>query len=153
MKSGHNGEEEFQPPNAREYADILAVDVVGQYWMAMLVPLNEPQTIVFDLQKDSFESQGAITVKAFVPGCPVFTLWFHEKSNLLGQITYLHDEAGSRIHKRMTLGEYKPHEGIQLPNGIAFYRNGEVVEQWEVNSWEFLDTIEDSSFDRPKAAP
>ena len=149
FNTGRDGPQEFEPPNPRDYADILAVDVIGQHWLPMLVPLGEPQTVVFDLQKTSFESQEAVTVKVFVPNCPVFTLWFNEQTNLLGQITYIHNEAGSKIHKRLTVNSHKPYGGIFLPTQISFHRNGDIVERWDVNSWEFLETIDDSLFNRP----
>jgi hypothetical protein len=146
---GPDGESEFVPPNAREYADILSVDAVGHLWVPMLVPLQDQATIIFGMKKETVDNQGAVTVKASIRDCPVFTLWFNEATGLLGQITYTHTEAGSKLHKMLRLDAHKLTNGILLPGLIEFKRNGEMVERWEVTSWDFPEKIEDSTFDRP----
>ena len=88
-------------------------------------------------------------VKASIPGCPVFTLWFNEKTSLLGLVTCTHQEGGATIQKRFTLTGYKPIGGVQLPTRIELARNTQTVEQWEVTSWDFVDKIDDAVFDLP----
>ena len=141
--------QEFSPPSAKEKEENVAVAITGQYWLPMLLPLVDPKTIVFGAAQEMLEDQRADVVKASIPGCPVFTLWFNEKTSLLGLVTCTHQEGGATIQKRFTLTGYKPIGGVQLPTRIELARNTQTVEQWEVTSWDFVDKIDDAVFDLP----
>ncbi|MBX9625383.1 MAG: hypothetical protein K2X82_16375 [Gemmataceae bacterium] len=150
--SGPGGLSEYPVPNPKEFADAVAVDAVGQHWLPVLVPLTDPATVVFDYKKQDLGTQQVETVKAAVPGCPVFTLWFDPKTSLLGVVTYTHQEAGpgARFQKRLGMVGHKPFGGVMLPTKLEFSRNGESVEEWAVDSWDLGAAVEDAAFDPPK---
>ena len=59
-------------------------------------------------------------------------------------------EAGVRVSKVITLSEHRPFAGLTVPTKIEYTRNGQIAEQWAVESWEFPDTIDDAVFVEPK---
>jgi len=140
----------FDPGLPKGYEQVLLVDSVGQYWMQTLVPLADSKTILFGVRKQTVAGQTWDTVQAAVPGCPVITLWFNEKTHLLGVITYLHTEGISKLNKRLAVGEHKAFAGVLLPTRSEFERNGIVVETWAISSWDFPEKIEDAVFDQSK---
>ena len=144
-------DEPFDPGMPKGYEQVLQVDSVGLHWMPTLVPLADPKTVVFGAKKQLIGNQPAETVQAAVPGCPPFTLWFDEKTSLLGLVTYQHVEGGSsKLNKRQAMSDHKAFAGVMLPTGLEFERNGVGVETWKVSAWEFPDKIEDAVFDQKK---
>jgi hypothetical protein len=142
-----SGPKEFKPVNPKEFADTVKTDAVGEHWLPLLIPFTDPKTIVFDHKKEPYGPGVADTIKVSVPNCPIFTVWFSEKTGRPGLITYVDFEAGSRILKNVILDKYKAFEGINLPTQIESRRNGVTVQEWTVLKWEFPDKIEDSMFD------
>lgn len=132
----------------KSYEEVLHVDSIGQHWMLTLVPLADSQTIFFNVKKQAVTGQTWDTVQAAVPKCPPFTLWFDEKTKLLGGVSYVHSEGESRVNKVLLASGHKPFSGVQLPTKLSFSRGGIEVENWVISSWEFPDRIEDSVFDQ-----
>jgi hypothetical protein len=145
MRDGQEGE----LPSSKEDSDILSVDAIGQHWLPLLFPLTQENVVVFDLKPESIMGRDAMTVKAGVPDCPVFTLWFNPTTRLLSLVTYTHYEVGSRFQKRVTLDGHRMHDGVMVPMKIEVARNGEPVEEWAVASWEFPEKLDESVFDNP----
>ncbi|MFO0803989.1 MAG: hypothetical protein U0791_12815 [Gemmataceae bacterium] len=149
--SFRRNDEPFDPGMPKGYEQVLFVDSVGLHWMLTLVPLADSKTVVFNAKKQSAGNQMADTVQAAVPGCPPFTLWFDEKTSLLGLVTYQHLEGGvSKLYKRQASAEHKDFGGVLLPTKLEFERSGVTVENWTISKWEFPDKIEDAVFDQKK---
>jgi hypothetical protein len=143
-------DEPFDPSFPKSYEQILYVDSIGLHWLPTLVPLRDPKTIVFAAGKQNLGSKSWDTVQAAIPNCPVFTLWFDEKTKLIRAVTYVHMEGLSRLPKQLALTAHKPEAGMMLPTKYEFERNGVGVEAWTVASWEFPDKIDDAVFDQKK---
>jgi hypothetical protein len=153
--SGPGGLTEFRVPNPEEYADVLAADAVGQHWLPTLVPLIDPKVVVFDAKKQDYGREPAETVKVAVPGCPVYTLWFHPDTLRLGAVSYTHAEAAGAgtFHKRLTMDKHKDFGGVMLPTRLDFSRNAQSVEEWGVERWDLGAAVDDAAFDPPPTTP
>jgi hypothetical protein len=139
-------------PNPEQLEAVAAADYVARYWMALLVPLTDPKTIVFDPKTETVDGQAVSVIKASVPGCPVFTLWFDEKTGFLGRVDFLQTEllGSNPIAKTFILKDHRLFSGLMIPGKIGYRHNGPVVESWAVDSWDFVDKIDDIVFDAPK---
>lgn len=149
--SFRRNDEPFDPGMPKGYEQVLLVDSVGLHWMLTLVPLTDPKTVVFNARKQMIFNQMSDTVQVAVPGCPTFTVWFDEKTHLIGLVTYQHVEGGvSKLNKRQAAAEHKEFAGVLLPTKLEFERSGVTVENWTISRWEFPDKIEDAVFDQKK---
>jgi len=130
----------------------FAADAVGRHWMALLLPLADAATVVFDAKKQTVEGRATDVIKVAVKDCPVFTLWFDEKIGYLGRVDFLHLEYENTAPKAKTfnLMAHRAFGGVLLPTRIDYRQNGPVFEEWTVDAWEFVDKIDDVVFDRPK---
>jgi hypothetical protein len=139
-------------PESEQYEAVIAAEAVGRYWMALLVPLTDPKTIVFDPKTETVDGQAVSVIKASVPGCPVFTLWFDDKTGFLGRIDFMQTEqlGSNPIAKTFILKDHRLFSGLMIPGKIGYRHNGPVVESWAVDSWDFVDKIDDIVFDAPK---
>jgi hypothetical protein len=141
----------FEPPNPKDFDAIASVEAVAEQWLPFLLPLTDPQTIVFDLKKQPIDGQMADAVKVAIPRCPPFTLWFDANNGSLGLISYTHVEfEGRPIAKQVALSAYKPFDGLSLPTYIVYRRGVEAVQEWTVSRWEFPEKIEDAAFELKK---
>ena len=150
IKEGKTAPVEF--PDLKEREAALAAELVGRHWMALLVPLADPKTVVFAAKKEPLNGQPADVIKAAVPGSPVFTLWFDEKTGLLGRIDFNQVEPGSTVPtiKFFSLGRHRAFDGMTLPGRIEYRQNALPLEEWDVESWEFPERIDDGAFDAPR---
>ncbi len=139
-------------PDIKVYEAAFSADAAGRHWLALLVPLADPKTIVFDAKKQTVNGQTWDAIKASVPGCPVFTIWFDEKTGHLGRIDFAHLEPGrpTPTQKVFTLGLHRAFDGVIAPAKIDYRENAILVEEWNVDSWEFPDRLDDAGFDPPK---
>jgi hypothetical protein len=140
---------DFTPPNMKEYAEIIGIDLVGLFWMPMLVPLVDPTTVVFGAKTEMLDNQPAEVVQVSVPGCPVFSLWVDGKTTLPKLITFTHNEGGTKILKRLGLADHKPFGGVLIPTTLVYARNSTPVEEWTITACTFVDKIDDATFNRP----
>jgi hypothetical protein len=143
------GPVKFETPSPKEYEQIITVDVIGQLWLPLLVPLTDSKTIVFGVKKEMIGDQTADAVKVAIPDCPVYTLFLNEKTNLPGMITYTHKEWITTFQKRIMLSGDKMYGGAKLPTRLEYSRNGVAVEEWSVTAYEFPDKIDDIAFEPP----
>jgi hypothetical protein len=135
----------------QQFAEVVAVDAIGTHWMLTLTPLAEPKTVAFGFATASADGRPYDTIKVSIPGYPVvFGLWFEQASARLTRVDYSHLEAGVAVTKVIALSEHRPFAGLTLPTKIEYTRNGQIAEQWAVESWEFPDTIDDAVFVEPK---
>lgn len=130
------------------FLQVLKTDSTAQVWLPMLVPLLDPGTVVFNPKKQSLVGRNWDTVQASIPGCPIYTLWFDEKSNLLGGITYISVEGERKFNKQYTILDYKPVLGVMQATRFELDHNGTTVETWSVLSRDFPEKIEDAVFDQ-----
>lgn len=131
---------------------LAAIESVGNYWMVLLVPLTDPKTVVFGAESVTTGPQPAEKVKAFVPGCPVFTLWFDPATNFLRRIEYTKtSDRGQTLEDVMILDGHKPFDGINMPTSIEHQLNAMTVEKWTVDSVEYPPSIDEARFDPPKS--
>jgi hypothetical protein len=143
--------EEVQQPNPGEYGRLALIDLVGCYWLPLLVPLTDPATVVFDARLVTDEPQPMDTVKVHVPDCPVvFTLWFDPKSGRLRQVDYAKTMNRQTVLEMVILDGHKPFDGITAPSQFVHKRNGDPVEEWKVETLEFPEKIDSTRFDPPK---
>ena len=135
---------------------IVAVDLLAEHWLPLLVPAADPRGVAFDARKVSFGKNAAgqevvaDVVKLSLPGYPVFTLWFDDKTALLGRIEYTHLEGLAEFRKAVVLTGHKLQGGVMVPGLIESRRNDRVVQQWKLESWEFPERIEEATFEQPK---
>lgn len=141
---------DFGEMKEREAA--LAAEAYGRHWMMMLVPLADPKVVVFAAKKETVTGVTADIVKAALPGSPVFTLWFDEKSGLLGRIDFEQVEPGntSPTKKFFALFDHRPAGGVWTPGRIEYRQNALPLESWRVETWELPDRLDDAAFDAPK---
>lgn len=143
---------EFADGKAPEAA--IAAESVGRHWMAVLVPLADSRTVVFDAKKLPLNGRPADVIRAAAPGTPVFTLWFDEQSGLLLQVGFAQIEPGNTkpTDKVFTLRDHRAADGLMVPGRIE-YRQSALplpLEEWVVEEWEFPERIEEGGFDPPK---
>jgi hypothetical protein len=141
-----------EPPDPKASEAALSGELVGRHWMALLVPLTDPKTVVFAAKKETVNGQAADIIKAAVTGAPVFTLWFDEKTGLLGRIDFSQIEPGATAptQKFFSLLQHRVFDGVMLPARVEHRQNGLPVEEWNVVSWEFPERLDDATFDAPK---
>jgi hypothetical protein len=144
-------------PNPAETERNFVGDEIAQHWMALLVPLTDPKAILYDFQ--SVTGTAPLTgeplaihlVKLKLPGGPVYTLTFEAKRDLLLRVEYELTEQGVRRRRMWTVMEHKRGpDGLTLPHKVELWQDGRMVEQVEVEKWEFPANIPDSEFDPPK---
>lgn len=138
--------------DAKVYEAPTAADATGRHWMTVLVPLADPRTVVFDAKKQTVNGQVWDVIKAAVPGCPVYTLWFDEKTGVLGRIDFTHHEPNrqSATLKVFTLSLHRPAGGLMPPGKVVYQEGAQVLEEWTVDAWEFPERLDDGGFDAPK---
>lgn len=137
----------------KELEAAVAAEMVGRHWMALLVPLTDPQTVVFAARKDTLNGKAVDVIRAAAPGTPVFSLWFDETSGLLVQVSFAHVEPGNRTEtqKVFALLSHRAVDGLMLPGRIEYRQSLPVpLEEWNVESWEFPERLDDATFDEPK---
>lgn len=147
------GAEDATPDDQAERAAYVRADAVAEFWLATLVPLADPRTVLFDARsQELLPNQPPVdTVKAAVPGCPVYTLWFDPGTKLLGLVTYTHRELTVTYKKQVRLADHAPRNGVQLPTKTAYARNAVTLGEWTVAEWEFVGSIDEAAFDPPAA--
>jgi hypothetical protein len=151
------GENEQDVPNRPESELTLAADGTAQHWMALLTPLTDPNAVVYDLQSVTGLAPGTgqpmpvQVLKLSLGTLPPFQLTFDAKTDLLLRVEYVARERGVTYRKQWTVLEHKPGpEGLMLPAKTEVRHDGQVVEQWTVEKWEFPATIDDAEFSPPK---
>ncbi|AWM38454.1 hypothetical protein GobsT_33980 [Gemmata obscuriglobus] len=138
---------EVRPPNPAEVEQNLASDLVGQLWMAFLLPATDPKAVVFDPQTISLDSRELKLVKLSLGEYPVYQLFFDTKSNALVRVEYTITATGVPRRTTMIFAEHKPGpDGLLLPYRLECLHNKSVVEKWTVEKWEFPETIKDDEF-------
>jgi hypothetical protein len=139
-------------PDLKAYETAFAGDAIGRHWMTMLVPLADPKVVVFAAKKETVNGVTADVVKAALPGSPVFTLWFDEKTGLLGRIDFDQLEPGNATptKKFFGLSNHRPAGGVMIPGKIEYRQNALPLEMWNADSWELPDRLDDTGFDPPK---
>ena len=138
------------PADQEKYASAQARDAIGRYWLPTLVPLADPDAIVFGAKTEMVNGESCDVIKMAISGSPVYTLWFGERSGYLGQIDFTHVEPGGSVAKSFALSQHKAVGGIVVPMQIGYLHNGVKVENWTVDSWEFVDSIPEATFAPPK---
>lgn len=148
-------------PNRGEYLKNTLADVAAQHWMPLLLPLVEPKAIVFDYQSASIPSlqagpqagqaQDVKQIKFALPDYPLFQLTFDAKTDLLVRVEYTTMEQGVRRRKQWSALEHKAGpDGQMVPSKTEMRHEGQLVEQWEIEKWEFPAKIDDSEFSPKK---
>lgn len=153
-----DGRELEDVPSRAERARNLVIEETAQHWMATLVPLVDPKAVAFDLQSADLpspqngEQQSVKLLKLALPDQPLHQLVFDAKTDVLIRVEYAITEQGIRRRKQWCALEHNklgPDKQI-LPSKIEMRHDGAVVEQWDVEKWEFPATIPDSEFAPPK---
>jgi hypothetical protein len=149
----HEGGREQDIGGRAEFVRAMRADFVGQHWMALLLPLLEPKAVVFDLRTTDVMSQetGQPTpvraVKLALPEYPVYTLAFDARTDLLVRVEYATTEQGVPLRKQWSVGAHKAGpDGLMLPAKTECRHNGQTVEAWELEKWEFPAAIPDDEF-------
>ncbi|HEY1190367.1 MAG TPA: hypothetical protein VGE74_22225 [Gemmata sp.] len=138
---------EHRPPNPAEWEQNLASDVVGQIWMAFLLPPTDPKAVVFDPQMIQFDRHELKLVTVALGEFPLYQLYFNTKSDALARVEYTTTEAGVPRRTTMIFSDHKPGpEGLLLPYRLECMHNKAIVEKWNVEKWEFPDAIKDDEF-------
>jgi hypothetical protein len=90
-------------------------------------------------------------IRAAVPNCPVFTLWFEDRTGLLARVDFNHLEPHNSVPKAKTFNllMQRSFDGLVLPGKIGYEENGIGVEEWMVDSWEAVPKIDDATFEPP----
>ena len=136
-------------PDPRGAEESVAIDTLGHNWLLYLVPLYDPKVIVFDPVQTTVGDKVFDSVKASVPGYPLFALTFND-AHLLTRVEYSNFETGTWVTKLLILGEHRPFDGILLPTKLDSLRNGTQVERWTMTKWEVVEKLDESTFDAPK---
>lgn len=150
-RMGGGDYQNVDPTDQAAAATSFAADAVGRHWMALLVPLKEPSTIVYDARKEIVGRQNVDVIRASVPDCPVFTLWFDEKTGHLGRVDFSHKEFSvtNTKSKTFSFGGHRSFSGVVLPSKIDYVENGDLVEEWTVDNWEFPEKPGADAFEPP----
>jgi len=138
-------------PDQKKYAVAETRDAIGRFWLPILVPLTDPDAIVFGAKTEMVDGQSLDVIKMAISGSPVYTLWFEQQSGYLGRIDFTHIEpTGASVEKRFLLTQHKSVNGIIVPMEIGYRHNILLAETWSVESWEFVDSIPEEAFMPPK---
>lgn len=144
--------EPWEPPDPVKFEEANTADAVGRYWMPLLVPLTDPKTIVFDAKKQTVGVLSLDVIKAAVPNCPVYTLWFEDRTGYLVRVDFNHLEPLTSVPKAKNFNlemQRRFPDGVVLPGKIGYRENGEGREEWTVDSWEAVPKIDDATFEPP----
>ena len=151
------GPREQDVPNRAETELALAADGTAQHAMALLVPVTDPKAVVYDLQSvhgtapQTGQPQPVQLLKLSLGDLPPFQLTFDAKTDLLLRVEYVVREQGVNRRKLWAATEHKPGpDGLTLPTKTEMRHDGQVVEQWTIEKWEFPATIPDAEFSPPK---
>lgn len=138
-------------PDPVKFEAAFSADAVGRYWMPLLVPLTDPKTIVFDAQKQNVGVLSYDVIKAAVPNCPVFSLWFEDRTGHLVRVDFTQLEPLDTVPKakNFNLEMQRQFDGVVLPGKIGYRENGDGREEWTVDSWEAVPKIGDATFEPP----
>jgi hypothetical protein len=145
-----DGTEMKDVPNPAAMERVALADVYAQHWLPLMLPALEPKAVVYDLQQAALAGNPVQTLKISLPEMPVYELTFDAKSHRLVRVEFTLSDYGQRIKTVVNLGDHKLTEGLLLPHGIESSRNGEPVEQWAVDRWEFPASIDEGEFSPPK---
>ena len=138
------------PPDPQRAEAVFAAEVMGRHWLTLLTPLADPATVVFDSKKLTADGRPADAIKVAVKGYPVFTASFDAATGHLGRVDFTSVEARGTVQKTSTVSLPKAFGGLLLPTRLEYRENGQLLEEWTVEQWEFPDTIDDVTFDPPK---
>lgn len=142
-----NNGTEFRLPNPAERELNLSSDVMGQVWMAFLLPPTDPKAVVFDPQTVSFDRRELRLVKLSLAEHPLYQLYFDAKSDALVRVEYTIAETGVSRRTAMIFADHKPGpDGLLLPYRLECLHNKTLVEKWTVEKWELPETIKDEEF-------
>lgn len=142
--------EEVPAPDPGDVERQAMTDMTSTYWMPLLVPLLDPRTVVFEPRTVTTGPQPAEVVKAHVPGCPVFTLWFDPATNFLRRVDCTRTDRGQRVADAVILDGHKPFDGVTAPGKMLHERNNVGVEEWTLDALDFPEKIDEARFDPPK---
>lgn len=144
------GPQQIERGRPEELGTILRDDLIGQHWLPLGVPLDDPRAIAFDVQKSSVNGRDATTLRFALPGQVVYELAFDSESSLLVRVEYTAKVLTGQSRKVMMLSDYKLVGGLMLPHALTSTENRLPAERWFVDAWEFPEKIEDSAFEGPK---
>jgi hypothetical protein len=150
------GGAEVALPNQAEYEQNFIAYAVGHHWMMFMVPLADPQAVVFDFrtQNQATASGKSVEVRSLslsLPKHPVYHLTFDAKTDALLRVEYTVQELGRPYHKQWLMSEHKAGpEGLLLPTKMQYRLDNVAVEEWEADKWEFPASIPDDEFSPPQ---
>jgi hypothetical protein len=134
-----------------------ATDEVAQHWMALFLPLTDPKAIVFDLKNQmgvtpvTGQPLAIQTLRLSLEKHPLYYLTFDANTSALMRVEYVVHELGRPIRRAWTMIDHKVGpNGLRLPSKMECRWDNRVKEEWEVEKWEFPDTINDDEFAPPK---
>lgn len=149
FQSGPNG----QPtPFTGEYVKAFQWDLFALEWTLTPKALTHPQAVFHQPGKATKNDRAFNTVKAFIPGNPTWTLYFDEKTSLLGRVEYIGLE-GNAAPKTLTYAEHQEREGLKVPNRVEVFSGG--LKFWDIRKldkyelFESADKIDPKKFEIP----
>ena len=136
------------PSPADTRRNILA-DLYAQHALPLMLPATDPKVVVFDLKETIIAGVPVHTLRFSAPELPLFQLTLDAKSHLLRRVEYTSMEPGKELRTAAVLDDYRLIDGLMVPFTIETLRNGESVEKWKVEKWEFPKSIDDAEFAPP----
>jgi hypothetical protein len=141
------GGTDFPHPSPVEGERVAACDVTAQYWLALGVPLADPNAVAFDLRAPA---DGPTRVRLALPDYPPFALTFDAKTDRLLRVEYQTTEQRRTRRKVWNLTATRPSaDGGALPHTFEFRQDGVLAEEWTAEKWEFPASIPDAEFVPP----
>jgi hypothetical protein len=135
----------------------FAADATGQLWMVLFLPQTDPKAAVYELRPGEFLPAGAQKpipaqmLKLSLGDFPQYQLTFDAKTDALLRVEYVYKQFGVPARQTWTYSDHKAGpDGFLLPRKIEVRLNSNLVEEWDVEKWEFPATIDDKEFSPPK---
>lgn len=140
--------------NPQETENMMRKHGLGQYWLPLVFPLADSQSVVFEPRK-GLGTPPADVVRFALPDRPVYQLSFDPATGYLTRIEYTSNDFDIHEHRFWVLTEHKPFDGLILPTKMELTLTranirGEIVERWAVDKWEFPEKLDDGAFEPPK---
>jgi len=143
-----NGEKGFYLPANREL-DGRGLGNIREllygYWLATLLPLDDPQFELTALDEVMLEGRSAVGVKISCKERPDVRLYFDKEAMTLVKLAR---QFNDRLFEER-YDDFAELEGLVYPKKIVQYANGNKFVEMETIGFKFLDKVDDAIFEQP----
>jgi hypothetical protein len=143
-----NGEKGFLLPAKREMQERglgYIRELLYSYWLATLLPLDDPQFKLTPLDEILLDGRAAIGVKITCENRPDVRLYFDKDAMTLVKLAR---EFNGRLFEE-TYDDFAELDGLVYPKKIVQYMIGNKRTEMETTEFRFLDEVDEAIFEKP----